>query len=97
MLFARLTGMSATLIGLGRFDEALAAIKKALGEKRTAQAYRCLTAVLAQLGRTAEAGKAAMHLLEMEPDFRISEWVARSGHWRSEVFIEGLRKAGLPE
>ena len=64
---------------------------------RPAQACRCLAAALAQLGRDAEAGKAAVQILEMEPDFRISEWVARSGHWRSKVFIEGLRKAGLPE
>jgi adenylate cyclase len=89
--------MSAALIGLGRFDKALAAARKALGEKQTAQAYRCLTAALAHLEQDAEARKAAAQILEMEPDFRISEWVARSGHWRSRLFIEGLRNAGLPE
>jgi adenylate cyclase len=35
--------------------------------------------------------------LEIEPDFRISEWVARSGQWQAQMFIDGLRKAGLPE
>jgi adenylate cyclase len=97
MLFSRLTGTSVALIGLGRFDEALAAAKKALAEKQTAQAYRCLAAALTQLGREAEAKEMAAKLLEMEPDFRISEWVARTGHWRSQAFIEGLRKVGLPE
>jgi len=97
MLFARFTGTSVALIGLGRFDEALATAKKALGERQTAQAYRCLAAALAHLGRDAEARNAAAQVLEMEPCFQISEWVARSGHWRSQMFIEGLRKAGLPE
>ena len=97
MLHSRLTGTSVALIGLGRFDEALAAAKKALAEKQTAQAYRSLAAALAQLGREAEAKEAAAKLLEMEPDFRITEWLARSGNWRSQMFIEGLRNAGLPE
>jgi adenylate cyclase len=97
MLFSTLTGTSVALIDLGHFDEALAAAKKALREKQTAQAYRCLAAALAHLGRNAEARNAAAQVIEMEPNFQISEWVARSGHCRSQMFIEGLRKAGLPE
>ena len=97
LLFARLTGMGVALIGLGRFDEALAAARRSLGEKKTAQGYRCLAAALAHLGRDAEAKKAAAKLLEMEPDFLIAEWVARGGHWRSGALIDGLRRAGLPE
>ncbi|HWZ37516.1 MAG TPA: tetratricopeptide repeat protein [Bradyrhizobium sp.] len=97
-LFTRFTGMSAAFIGLGRFDEAVAAAKTAIQTKPTvAMAYRCLAAALAHLGRDAEARKTAAELLELEPDFRISGWLARSGHWRSQMFIEGLRKAGLPE
>jgi len=34
-------------------------------------------------------------LLEIEPDFRITEWVARSGHWQARISIDGLRNAGL--
>jgi hypothetical protein len=34
--------------------------------------------------------------LEMESDFRISEWVARSGQRQAQMLIDGLRKAGLP-
>jgi TolB-like protein/tetratricopeptide (TPR) repeat protein len=98
LLFVRLTGMGVAFIGLGRFDEAVAAAKKALSQNRTfAAAYRCLTTALAHLGREAEAREAAARLLELEPDFRISEWVARSGRRHDDqMFIDGLRKAGLP-
>jgi len=94
----RFTGMGIALIGLGRFDEAVAAAKNALQTNQTyGPAYRCLAAALAHLGRDAEARKAAAVLLEMEPHFRISEYVARSGQWRAKMYIDGLRKAGLPE
>lgn len=98
LLFVRLTGMGVAFVGLGRFDDAVAAAKKALSQNRTfAAAYRCLTTALAHLGREAEAREAAARLLELEPDFRISEWVARSGRRHDDqMFIDGLRKAGLP-
>ncbi len=57
LLFSTFAGMGIALIGLGRFDEAVAAAKKALREKHTSQAYRCLAAALAHLGRDAEARK----------------------------------------
>ena len=98
LLFVRLTGMGVAFVGLGRFDDAVAAATKALSQNRTfAAAYRCLTTALAHLGREAEAREAAARLLELEPDFRISEWVARSGRRHDDqMFIDGLRKAGLP-
>ena len=72
--------MGVAFIGLGRFDEAVAAAKKALRQNQTfATAYRCLAAALAHLGREAEAREAVARLLELEPNFRISEWVARGG------------------
>jgi adenylate cyclase len=77
-LFARFTGMGIAFIGLGRFDEAVAAAKNALHTKPTyVTAYCCLAAALAHLGRDAEARKAVAQLLEIEPHFRISEYVAR--------------------
>ena len=90
-------------MGLGRFDEAVAAAKKALRENPfilrenpfTAIAYRCLASALVHLGREAEAREAAAGLLELEPSFRISEWTA--GRWLAQIYIDGLRKAGLPE
>jgi TolB-like protein len=93
-----LAGMGIALIGVGRFDEAVAAAKNALQTKPTyASAYRCLAAALAHLGRDAEASKTVAQFLEIEPDFRMSEWVARSGQWQAQMLIDGLRKAGLPE
>jgi TolB-like protein len=97
-LFSTLAGMGTALIGLGRFDEAVVAAKKALQKNQTyGAAYRCLAAALAHLGRDAEARKAVAQLLEIEPHFRISHYLARSGHWRAQMFIDGLRKAGLSE
>ena len=49
-------------------------------------------------GREAEANEAIARLLELQPNFRISEWVARDGLSRTQMmYIDGLRKAGVPE
>ena len=88
--------MSAALIGLGHFDEAVAAARKAvLMNQRHAMAHRCLAVALAHLGREAEARETVARLLELEPNFRISEWTV--GRWQSQASIDGLRKAGFPE
>ena len=98
LLFVRLTGMGVAFVGLGRFDDAVAAAKKALSQNRTfAAAYRCLTTALAHLGREAEVKEAVAGLFELDPDFRISVRVTRGGGSRLQLYIEGLRKAGLPE
>jgi adenylate cyclase len=97
-LFSRFTGLGIAFIGVGRFDEAVTAAKHALQKNPTfSMAYCCLASALAHLGREAEAREAAAGLLELEPDFRISEWVARGGLSRAQMYIDGLRKAGLPE
>ncbi|MFB9265635.1 hypothetical protein ACFFWD_21200 [Bradyrhizobium erythrophlei] len=41
--------------------------------------------------------EAVAGLLDLDPDFRISERVPRADVSRLQVYIEGLRKAGLPE
>ncbi|MGC2627644.1 MAG: winged helix-turn-helix domain-containing protein [Candidatus Udaeobacter sp.] len=95
-LFSAFTGMSFAFVGLDRFDEAIAAAKKALQKNQAfAPAYRSLIAALAHLGREAEARVAAIALLKLKPDFRISEWHA--GRSQPQMLIDGLRKAGLPE
>jgi adenylate cyclase len=94
--FSTFAGMGAAFIGLGRFDEAVAAAKKALRQNPLyAVTYRALAIALAHLGSEAEAREAAAGLLELEPSFRISEWTA--GRWLPQIYIDGLRKAGLPE
>ncbi|MGY8664137.1 adenylate/guanylate cyclase domain-containing protein [Bradyrhizobium sp. UFLA05-109] len=91
-------GMGLALIELGRFDEAIAAGKKAQRQSPFfGPAYRCLASAFAHLGRDAEAREAAARLLEVDPGFTISAWIARGGQSNAKLQIEGLRKAGLPE
>src|SRR5260221_2488140 len=96
--FTRFTGMSVAFIDLGRFDEAVTTARKAVRQNPLdAVTYRCLASAFAHLGRETEAREAAAGLLELEPDFRISEWAARTGAPRLQLFIDSLRIAGLPE
>jgi adenylate cyclase len=91
-------GMGYAFIELRRFDEAIVAGKKAQRQTPSfSGAYRCLTSAFAHLGRDAEAREAAARLLETDPTFTISAWIARGGQEHSKLLIEGLRKAGLPE
>jgi adenylate cyclase len=90
--------MAAAYIELRRFDEAIVGGKKA--QRQTplySLVYRALASAFAHLGRDAEAREAAAHLLELDPAFTISAWIARGGQSNSTLLIEGLRKAGLPE
>jgi adenylate cyclase len=92
------TGIGLALIELGRFGEAIVAGKKALRQNPSFPvAYRCLASAFAHLGRDAEAREVAARLLEVDPAFTISTWIARGGQSNSKLQIEGLRKAGLPE
>jgi adenylate cyclase len=95
-LYMTLSGIGLALIELRRFDEAIVAGKKALRQNPFFVAtYRCLASAFAHLGRDAEAHDAAARVLEIDPAFTISAFVARESNVR--LFIEGLRKAGLPE
>lgn len=47
-------------------------------------AFRCLSA-------------SKMRVLELDPAFTITPLIAWGGQARAKLFIEGLRKAGLPE
>jgi adenylate cyclase len=98
MLKSAFVGISAALIELRRFGEAIAAGKKAQRLNPSyAPTYRCIASAFAHLGRDAEARAAAAHLLETDPAFTISAMIARGGQSNSKLLIEGLRKAGLPE
>ena len=91
-------GMGMAFIELRRFDEAIVAVKKAQRKNSSfAPAYRCLASAFAHVGRDAEAREAAAQLLELDPAFTISAWIARGGQSNANLLIEGLRKAGLPE
>ncbi|WP_407117051.1 winged helix-turn-helix domain-containing tetratricopeptide repeat protein [Bradyrhizobium sp. LMG 9283] len=97
--FTALTGMGFALIELRRFDEAIIAAKKALRQNPSYPGpYRCLASAFAHLGRDAEARGAAAGLLELDPAFTISAWIARSRlSINAKLMIAGFRKAGLPE
>jgi adenylate cyclase len=91
-------GIGYAFIELGRFDEAIATARKAQRHNPSPSgAYRCLASAFAQLGRDAEAREAAARVLEIDPAFTISAWIARGGASKLKLLIEGLRKAGLPE
>ena len=95
-LYGTLTGIGQALIELRRFDEAIVVLKKSLRQNLYLATYRCLASALAHLGRDAEAHDATARVLEIDPAFTISALIARVPK-NSMLFIEGLRKAGLPE
>ena len=91
-------GMAFAFIELRRFDEAIGVGKKAQRLNPSySGAHRCLASAFAHLGRDAEAREAAARVLELDPAFTVSSWVARGGQSNAKLLIEGLRKAGLPE
>jgi adenylate cyclase len=98
LLYRLFIGIGYAFIELRRFDEATVAGKKGLRQNPSfSGAYRCLASAFAHLGRDAEAREAAARLLELDPAFTISTWIARGGQSNAKLLIEGLRKAGLPE
>ena len=91
-------GLGYAFIKLRRFDEAIVAAKKALRQNPSFPvACRCLASAFAHLGREAEAREAAARILELDPAFTISAFIARGGQSNAKLHIEGLRKAGVPE
>jgi len=91
-----LTGIGQALIELGRFDEAIVVLKKALRQNLYVATYRGLASAFAHLGRDAEAHDAAARVLEIDPAFTMSTYIAWAPK-NTKLLIEGLRKAGLPE
>jgi adenylate cyclase len=91
-------GMGYAYIELRRFDEAIVEGRKAQRQNPSfSPAYRCLASTFAHLGRDVEAREAVAHLLEVDPEFTITTFIARGGQSNAKLLIEGLRKAGLPE
>lgn len=96
--YGSLVSMGLAFIELRRFDEAIVVGKKGLRLNPShPPAHRCIASAIAHLGRDEEAREAAARLLEVDPAFTISTWIARGGQSNSKLQIEGLRKAGLPE
>jgi adenylate cyclase len=81
-----------------RYEEAVKTLKRS--EPPNAMVYRWLAASYAQLGRESEAGEAAAEYLKRTPDFSIAKHLEivpfRNAEDRDH-YLDGLRKAGLPE
>ena len=85
--------MPANLITLAHFSVSSAiSLPNSAGE-----AGRTVPPTSTSLGRDAEAREAAARVLELDPAFTISAFIARGGQSNAKLLIEGLRKAGLPE
>lgn len=86
------------LYAAGEYQAAVEALRR--DETHRTSSRRFLAASLAQLGHLEEARAEAELFLVGNPDFRIGHWVTmepfRDAALR-ERFVDGLRKAGLPE
>ena len=81
-----------------RYDDAIAAFRR--GQPLSTMAYRWMAAAYGQLGREQEAKAAVEHYLKLTPDFSIARHLQMVpfGHAADrEHYVDGLRKAGLPE
>ena len=85
-----------------RFEKAIEYASHSLGEHRRISApYRVLAACYAHLGQMAKAQEAARQVLELDPDYSIAA-VASTGfaafqNPKAGVYIDGMRKAGIPD
>jgi TolB-like protein/Tfp pilus assembly protein PilF len=79
-----------------QYDEALQVLEKTLNPK----SRRLLSVTYAQAGRLGQARAAAKEYLEVESNFSIKRWAelepyeVHADFWH---YVQGLRKAGLPE
>jgi adenylate cyclase len=84
----------------GNYEQAVAWARTAIGRNDSIRfVIRTLIASLAALGRTDEAAQAAMHLLRVQPDFRLGAYAKRCP-FRAPIlenWIARLRSAGLPD
>lgn len=82
---------------LGRYEDALAAIERITSSDK---AHRLSAAVYAHLGRLDEARFEAEELIKITPNFSITEWARTEPYTDPDGlrrYVDGLRKAGLPE
>ena len=96
-----LTGLSACYFGAREYDKAVEAGEMSVQQfSRYAMSHCWLAVALAQLDRLDEARDSLTKFLELSPDYTIG----RARHAMPfrhqadlEHYIDGLRKAGLPE
>jgi TolB-like protein/Tfp pilus assembly protein PilF len=86
----------------GRYDEASSWAAKALRERPDfLSAWHMAAASSALAGHTEEAKRACLRLRQLDPALRVSNLSSLLGPYRRPAdrtrYVEGLRKAGLPE
>jgi TolB-like protein len=90
------------LYGLHRVYYFASKFEKALAAARQAPALSgpLLAAIYGQLGRNAEAAEGAANVLKLDPDWSaerdISDTGAFARHAELDLYLDGIRKAGLP-
>jgi adenylate cyclase len=90
--------LGAALYVARRYDDAVAALVK--GRPPGAMTYRWLAACYGQLGREADAQAAAAEYLKRTPGFSVANHLEATLFQQAadrEHYLDGLRKAGLPE
>ena len=101
LMYLRLTYAGMAHFLAGRYDEAAALGEQACQERPNFLAAIRVAAVSnAYAGRLDRARAYVERALELDPDLRISNLKDRFGRMRPEdfaMYVEGLRKAGLPE
>jgi TolB-like protein/class 3 adenylate cyclase len=83
----------------GEFDEAIVWAKRAASHGRQQSNLRCLAASLVASDRLAEARTVAHQIIRAKPDFHLKVYRSQtplSGQI-ADLFIERLRRAGLPD
>ncbi|WP_238312880.1 tetratricopeptide repeat protein [Methylobacterium crusticola] len=93
------SGLALALCMQGAHEEAVAWARRAVRDKPSwTSSYRILAASLAGLGRRDEAAAAARALLALEPSYRVG-WALRLYRPSPgrDLFVQGMRAAGLPE
>lgn len=82
---------------LGRSSEVIATVRRM---RNPAEGSRMLAANYAHLGMMDEARAAAAEVMRLHPHFTIHSWRHRPPYLDARIierYVEGLRKAGLPE
>ena len=91
-------GLARVLHTAGRYEEALDAYSRVTNRPSFFHAY--IAACHAELGRVAEARTHAALALEAKPDFSVGA-LGKTLPFKNDAdlqrFLDGLRKAGLPE
>jgi TolB-like protein/tetratricopeptide (TPR) repeat protein len=99
--FVCMSALGCAYLMSGRFEEGLTWTTRALRERPAfAPALRFHAVCQAELGRLEEARETVDHLIKIEPGLRLATLRQRVPIFDArslDIFLQGLRKAGLPE